>query len=258
MNKINTFGAIISNVSPVTAIKAALCALMVLVLSYVVLFQGGQEAKASRGARAAEGIHMTSRQAEDMSHTANAVSTLIEDAVVHPQASSPSSDVKPLGANTHEAVAPDTQYARRIETLVNSWKPSYAAARADIRRFEHRFATAEDRLIEYFKDQSELTQSVNDPRLRSELMRRDAEERDAYKRWTIEGSQLLDRALAMGRELDDMDVIIRKQQLTISMLSQYTRESSIPSSAESLYSSLSEFRLQSDKLARDLSTDVFN
>lgn len=62
----------------------------------------------------------------------------------------------------------------------------------------------------------------------------------------------------MGRELDDMDIIIRKQQLTISMLSQYTRESSIPSSAESLHASLSEFRLQSDKLARDLSTDVFN
>ena len=89
-------------------------------------------------------------------------------------------------------------------------------------------------------------------------MRRDAEERDAYERWTVEGSRLLNRALAMGRDLDDMDVVIRKQQLTISMLSQYTSESSIPSSAKSLHASLSEFRLQSDELARDLSIDVFN
>ena len=74
----------------------------------------------------------------------------------------------------------------------------------------------------------------------------------------MEGSQLLNRALAMGRQLDDMDVVIRKQQLTVGMLSQYTRERSIPGSAESLHASLSEFRLQSDRLASDLSANVFN
>ena len=153
---------------------------------------------------------------------------------------------------------PDAWYVQRLEALVESWGPGYAQAKADIDRFEHRFRTSEDRLREYFDEQTVLTEGVNDQNLRTELQRRDEDERAAYRRWTTEGRKLLDRALAMRSELDDMGIVIRKQQLTVSMLSQYTRESSIPKSAESLYRSLGEFRLQSDALATDLSTRVFN
>ena len=240
-------------------IKAAICAVAVLALAYVVFVQGWQHVAADRGARAAEGIRMTSVQAEDMSKTARAVGTLIEDAAGSPnQPSQTKADVTPGSQDTRETADPDAWYVRRIETLADRWKPRYSAARADIDRFEHRFRTTEDRLREYFDEQVRLTDSVHDPNLRTEMMRRDAEEREAYGRWTIEGRDLLDKALAMSRDLDDMDIVIRKQQLTVTMLSEYTAESSIPSSAESLYESLSEFRLQSDQLANDLSTHVFN
>ena len=240
-------------------IKAAICAVAVLALAYVVFVQGGQDVTAERGARAAEGIRMTSVQAEDMSTTASAVSTLIEDAAGSPPLRSQTkADVTPGSQDTRETVDPDAWYVRRIETLVDRWEPGYSAAKADIGRFEHRFSTTQDRLREYFVEQGELTESVHDSSLRARLKRRDSEEREAYDRWTAEGSELLTRALAMGRELDDMDVVIRKQQLTVTMLSQYTTGSSIPSSAENLHASLSEFRVQSDQLASDLSTHVFN
>ena len=242
-----------------TKIKLFICAIAVLALAYVVFVQGGQDVTAERGARAAEGIRMTSVQAEDMSTTASAVSTLIEDAAGSPPLRSQTkADVTQGSQDTQEIADPEAWYVRRIETLVDRWEPGYSAAKADIERFEHRFSTTQDRLREYFVEQGELTDSVHDSSLRARLKRRDSEEQEAYDRWTAEGSELLTRALAMGRELDDMDVVIRKQQLTVTMLSQYTTGSSIPSSAESLHASLSEFRVQSDQLASDLSTHVFN
>ena len=218
---------------------------------------------------------MTSEQAVDMSQTANDVSTLIEDA------SDVTASPPPLAENTPSAIGapvsgvtqtenippavvtpvtvrPEAWYVSRVQNLVDRWGPRYAAAKADIDRFEHRFRTSEDRLMEYFNEQGALTESINNPILRAELQRRDDEERAAYARWTEEGWQLLARALEMRRALDDMDIVIRKQQLTVNMLSEYTRASTIPASAASLYASLDDFRRQSDELAADLSTHVFN
>ena len=245
--------------SRATNVKVGICVVAVLALAYVVFVQGWQNVSAERGTRAAEGIRLTSEQAGDMSRTTNDVGTLIADVGASSLSSSQSPSVAHLSSQDAQTeVEVDAWYVVRIEELSGRWNPAYTAARADIERFEHRFRTAEDRLIEYFDEQTDLTVSVNDPALRAELQERDLEEREAYARWTEEGRKLLGTALTIGRELDDMDVVIRKQQLTVSMLSQYTRASSIPSSAQDLHRALDEFRLQSDELASDLSTNVFN
>ena len=243
-----------------TKVKASICVMAVLILAYVVFVQGWQNVSAQRGARAAEGIRMTSEQADDMSRTTGAVGTLIADAAA-PSSSTSNPSPSEGGFSSKDAqphLEDSAWYVVRIEDITGRWRPAYSAAKADIERFEHRFRTAEDRLSEYFDEQRELTGSVSDPALRAELRLRDSEERRAYTRWTEEGRKLLNRALAIERELDDMDVVIRKQQLTVSMLSEYSRASSIPSSAQSLHGALGEFRLQSDELASDLSTRVFN
>ena len=245
-----------------TKVKAVVCVTAVLVLAYFVFVQGWQNVSAQRWARAAEGIRMTSEQAGDMSETTSAVGTLIATAAA-PSSSTPSSNPPPSeGGFSSEGAKPHLEnsawYVVRIEDISGRWEPAYSAAKADIERFEHRFRTAEDRLSEYFDEQRELTASVSDSALRAELRLRDSEERRAYTRWTEDGRKLLNRALAIERELDDMNVVIRKQQLTVSMLSEYSRASSIPSSAQSLHRALGEFRLQSDELASHLSTRVFN
>ena len=243
-------------------VKAVVCVTAILVLVYVVFVQGWQNVSAQRGARAAEGIRMTSEQADDVSRTTGAVGTLIAAAAAPSSSTSSSSPSPSIGGFSSEEAQPQLEdsawYVVRIEDISGRWEPAYSAAKADIERFEHRFRTAEDRLSEYFDEQRELTGGVSDSALRAELRRRDSEERRTYTRWTEEGRKLLNRALAIERELDDMDVAIRKQQLTVSMLSEYSRASSIPSSAQSLHRALGEFRLQSDELASDLSTRVFN
>ncbi len=240
-------------------VKVVICVVAILTLAYVVFVQGWQNASASRGARASEAIRLTSEQAGDMSQASSAVGTLIADAARPSSNSYPTlSGERRSAQDLLSDTATGTWYVSRIETLSARWTPAYLAAKSDIERFEHRFRTSEDRLNEYFEEQSRLTGSVNDPSLVAELRHRDSEEREAYARWMEEGGKLLDRALAIGRELDDMDVVIRKQQLTANMLSQYTRASSIPGSAQSLHRALGEFRMQSDELARDLSIHVFN
>ena len=241
--------------------KVAICAVAILALSYVVFVQGEQSVEADRGGRAAEGIELTSKQAQDMTQAADAVSVLIEDASVDVSPSpspSPAVDITPIAQDSQTAVKSDAWYVRRTERLVNSWGPRYATAIDDITKFEHRFRTAEDRLEEYFQQQSEITESVNDSNLRAELRNRDNEERAAYARWTEEGRALLAHAQDMRGDLDDMDAVIRKQQLTANMLSEYSRASSIPSSVKNLHASLSDFRRQSDELANDLSSQIFN
>lgn len=245
-----------------TRVKAVVFVMAVLVLAYVVFVQGWQNVSAQRGARAAEGIRMTSEQAGDMSRTTGAVGTLIATAGAPSSSTTTSNPSPPEGgfssAGAQSQLENSAWYVVRIEDISGRWEPAYSAAKSDIKRFKHRFETAEDRLSEYFDEQRELTGSVSDSALRAELRLRDSEERRAYARWTEEGRKLLNRALAIERELDDMDVVIRKQQLTVSMLSEYSKASSIPSSAQSLHRALGEFRLQSDELASDLSTRVFN
>ena len=241
------------------AVKAAVCVLAILGVGYWVFVQGSQSVEAHRGARAAEGIEQTSEKAEDMTQTADAVSTLIEDTSVDLPPTSPSAaNVTPTAQDRKESVELEPWYVRRTEDLVNRWGPRYAAAIEDIDKFEHRFKTTGDRLAEYFEKQSQITESVNDSNLRAELLSRDLEEREAYARWMEEGRDLLARAQAMRRDLEDMDAVIRKQQLTVNMLSEYGRASTIPNSVKSLHASLSDFRRQSNELHQDLSTQIFN
>ena len=242
-------------ISPKMA-KVGICLAVVLGLVYVVLVVGGRNVEADRAVRAAEGIKLTSEQAGDMTQTADAVGTLIEDTVAEVSTSASSPESTPSAGV--ELARSDEWYVRRADELSSRWGPRYEAATRDIDIFEHRFRTTQDRLGEYFQKQSEITESVNSPDLRMVLRNRDAEEKAAYLRWIEEGQKLLGQARSMRSSLDDMDAVIRKQQLTVNMLSEYNEVSSIPSTVRSLYASLDEFRRQSDQLANDLSIQVFS
>ena len=236
--------------------KVGICLAAVLGLIYVVLVVGERNVEADRAVRAAEGIELTSQQAGDMTQTADAVGALIEDTVAEVSPSATSAGSTP--AVGVELAKSEEWYVRRADELSSRWGPRYEAATRDIDKFEHRFVTTKDRLQEYFRKQSEITESVSSPDLKAVLRSRDAEEQAAYARWIKEGQRLLDQARNMRISLDDMDAVIRKQQLTVNMLTEYSHVSTIPGSAKSLYASLGEFRRQSDELANDLSNQVFS
>ena len=198
-----------------------------------------------------------------MTQTTEDVSVLIEDTIAAPDLTPISRDVIATpGAqrpeiSTEATEATQTWYVARIDELRRRWTPRYEAAIRDIDTFESRFNTAASRLTEYFDQQSSLTDSIANPSLRSELETRDQQERDAYGRWLRDGELMVLQAIKIREELTDMDTVLRKQQLTASMLSEFSQLNSIPASAQSLHASLGSFRSQSDQLARDLSERVF-
>lgn len=257
-------------------VKALSIAVILMVVTYAIFVQGHESVKADRGLRAAEGIEYTSMQAQDMTVTAEQVGDLIESVTAPagldtPQAvptrrvPRPSNNIEVVGdsdtvAARSSGISEETAayYSMRVETLLAEWAPRYEAATRDIDTFEQRFETAEDRLQEYFDEQSSLTDSVNDPVLREQLRARDVAERGAYKHWLEQGMELLVQAQSMRRDLNDMNAVIRKQQLTVTMLSDYSMMTTIPASVQSLHDSLEGFRSQSDELASDLTREFFN
>ena len=245
-----------SATAPLVA-KMIVCAIAFGALIYVVFVQGAQNVDADRGERAAEGIELTSEQAEAMTETASLVSDLIEEASIDESDSQPVGTA-PSAQGSNVTTTIDAWYVRRIDNLMSRWGPRYSAAVDDIAKFEHRFYTTQDRLEEYFRQQADLTQSINDLSLRAELQNRDYEERQAYSRWMNQAHSILAQALRMRKDLDDMDAVIRKQQLTVSMLTEFHELGVIPNSVRSLHESLSVFRQQSDELARDLSSQIFS
>ena len=241
-----------------TQFKVGVCAAIVAILLYAVFIVGRQSVDASRGTRAAEGIQHTSEQVEVVTRSADAVAELLDE--TSPEAS-PEAVSSTAGTQTSvgaQTLSSDAVYVQRLVELKGQWEPRYTTAIEDIERLEHRFSTATDRLEEYFARQSELTQDINDPGLRAQLQQRDSEERAAYGRWIANGSELLAEILGMRKDLDDMNTVILKQELTVTMLNEYGAMREIPASVKTLYESLSDFRQQSDQLASDLSSQVFS
>ena len=222
--------------------KVGVCAVIAVVLLYVVFIVGRQSVDASRGTRAVEGIQHTSEQVEVVTRSADAVAELLDE-------TSPDVSAEPISSADStrtnvgtQAQASDTVYVQRLGDLKGRWEPRYTAAIEDIERLEHRFSTAADRLEEYFAKQSELTQEINDSNLRAQLQQRDNEERAAYGRWMANGTTLLAEVQAMRQDLDDMNTVILKQELTVNMLSEYGAMREIPASVKALYESLGVFR----------------
>ncbi len=241
-----------------TQFKVGVCALIAVVLLYAVFIVGRQSVDASRGTRAVEGIQRTSEQMEVVTRSADAVAELLDETSPDsPTEPTSSGDSTPTSVDT-QAQSSDTVYVQRLEDLKGRWEPRYTAAIEDIERLEHRFSTATDRLEEYFAKQSGLTQDINDSSLRAQLQQRDSEERAAYGRWMANGTVLLTEVHAMRQDLDDMNTVILKQELTVNMLGEYGAMREIPASVKALYDSLDDFRQQSDQLASDLSSRVFS
>ncbi len=241
-----------------SAAKVIVCAIAFGALIYVAFVQGAQNVDADRGERAAEGIELTSEQAGAMTETAGAASEFLIEEASTDESGSRSVGAAPSAQVSNSTTTINAWYERRIEDLASRWEPRYSAAIDDIAKFEHRFNTTQDRLEEYFTRQSELTESINEPDLRAELRTRDIEEQQAYGRWMRQAHTILAEALRMREDLDDMDAVIRKQQLTGAMLAEFRALAAIPNSVSSLHASLRTFRQQSDELARDLSSQVFS
>ena len=252
---------------------AALAALIVI-LVLVALDQIGAVGDSAQ--RAVEGIKLTSAQIEEVERSTgqvsrlitgdagearNRLSDLIEMAlrVKIVRAQSPGEPVRnDPGEGGDSGATPQSSYQTDLKDLYERWAPAYQQAIYDLVKFEDRFQVAVSLTGAYLEEQSALTATIRNPGRRSEQEMFDREESDAVRRWVSNGDALMREMAMIKTDLEDMNVIITKQQLRVEFLSENAALYQIPESARQLHNSLDSFKDESDSLARRLQAEVFS
>ena len=252
----------------------ALAALAVI----LVLVAFNQIGAGDSASQAVEGIKLTSAQIEDVERSTGEVSKLITGDAGEPEARNRLLDFfdatlrvnvvhaqtpgEPVNRTTSEGGGsespPQSSYQTDLDDLYERWAPAYQQAMYDLVKFEERFHIATSLTDAYLGEQSALTQTIRDPALRADQETFDREERDAVKRWVSNGQTLLSAMASIKSDLEDMNVVITKQQLRVEFLTENAALYQIPESARQLHNALDSFRNESDSLARRLQSEVFS
>lgn len=110
----------------------------------------------------------------------------------------------------------ETDFVQAVERLAAAWEPRYAAANRDYKTFMQNLDEAEKLAQGYFRTQGELTGEIRDPELRRQAMASDARERELWVGWREQAGRLRSQAQAIKRDVDDMNLLIAKLQLSAS------------------------------------------
>ena len=112
-------------------------------------------------------------------------------------------------------VAPSrTDYIQAVEQLEQAWTPRYGRAVQEYKRFAYRIDHADEMAVKYFRVQENLTSHIASARDRRRAEQIDAAEREAYLKWRDQAFKTLGQATSIMIELDDMNIVITKQNLS--------------------------------------------
>ena len=141
-------------------------------------------------------------------------------------------------------------YIAAVNDLQSEWRPRYETAKGDHARLLHRIALVEDTAASYFQRQGELTARIHDPDLRAGAAAGDAKELRKFEDWRGASTELVARVDAIVRDLDDMDIVIEKLNLSANFSALHTSFESLTLSITGLQRDLKGFRTKSDEIAR--------
>lgn len=143
---------------------------------------------------------------------------------------------------------PQSAYLAAVNELQAAWSPRYERAVQDYKVLAHRIHHTEKMADKYFQHQSELTRSITNSDTRSQAEENDNRERDAYLAWRGQAASTLSKAKLIKQDLDDMNIVIVKLQLSANFASLYEDFQELPQSMMALHADIAEFRRQSDEI----------
>ena len=142
----------------------------------------------------------------------------------------------------------DTEYIRAVNRLKRAWSPRYTRAVDEYRRFEDRVAHAEEMAFEYLEIQQRLTYNINDSQIRESSELRDAQEQRVVLDWINKANDVLAQARAIKIDLDDMNLIITKLELSATFASVYEGFMKMPIAITMLNTELERFQEESERI----------
>ena len=154
-------------------------------------------------------------------------------------------------------IAPSrTEYIQAVEMLEHAWAPRYARAATEYKRFAYRIDHADNMAARYFKVQENLTAYIANPKDRRRAEGIDAAEREAYLKWRDQAFRTLSQAKSIMIELDDMNIIITKQNLSAHFAALYEDFQTIPPAITLLHKELDRFREESERIQQTFGVPV--
>ena len=158
--------------------------------------------------------------------------------------------------NDPELAPSRTEYIQAVEMLERAWTPRYQRAAMEYKRFAYRIDHADAMAVRYFKVQEGLTAYIANPKDRRRAEGIDAAEREAYLKWRDQAFRTLSQAKSIMIELDDMNIIITKQNLSAHFAALYEDFQAIPPAITLLHKELARFREESNRIQQTFGVPV--
>ena len=150
-----------------------------------------------------------------------------------------------------------TQYISAVRQLKAAWQPRYDRAAADYKVFAYRIHHTEKMAKEYFRIQADLTGNIANPTQRRQSDEQDQRELEVYLQWRSQAQATLEQARGIKRDLDDLNIIIAKMELSANFAALYQDFQELPASMLSLHSEIGQFRQESRRISQTFGPSAF-
>ena len=151
------------------------------------------------------------------------------------------------GGNLHN----DT-FVAAARQLKDAWEPLFEQSYRDYEEMNIRITLAKETAEEYFAQQSRLTNSINDPAFRTEMVAHDVKEREIFTNWSVKADEIAASAYEMMQDMEDVNVFITKANLSAHFAALQKSTSKLPVSMIHLNEQLNEFRSATHELTQTI------
>ena len=217
-------------------LKYALIAVVVAVIAYTGLTVYG-EVTQTEAARMSDSVQLAENQAENMNRA-------LGDVSVFAGGTSGGSASEVGSQPTTAEIAKITS----IDALIDRWEPRYDVAKLAYVKFEAAIDNAKASAAGYFATQQALTERINDLATKAKARQDDERDLALYRQWEAQANSALAKALAIGKQLDDMDASLRKLELRTDFVFDTSSFQDVPTAILELDAQLSEFRAASETI----------
>ena len=149
---------------------------------------------------------------------------------------------------TEAGPVPQTEYIKAVQQLKSAWQPRYDKAMADYKVFAYRIHHAEEMAQEYFLVQARLTNRIINEEQRRQAEIQDFQEREVYLTWRTQAHATLATAQLIKQDLDDLNVMITKLELSANFAALYQDFRELPPSLLALHAEIDRFKDETQRI----------
>ncbi len=141
-----------------------------------------------------------------------------------------------------------SNFIAAADSLREEWEPRYKSARAEYNKLNEQVEASKETAEEYFTVQRGLTDQIQDTALKAQYRASDQVEREVFRKWAEQADKTVLKAYEIMQDLEDMDVIIAKTNLSAHFATLNLSTQTLPTSMLALHEELDHFRRASQEI----------